>query len=491
MMTNLYKKLLSHTRFRISDVSDRHILLEAESDRGRLLFCPAFRRLQQKAQVFSMESNASVRSRLTHSLEVAQVGRYIADQISIQLMERNWAEKEECAALTTFVETACLMHDIGNPPFGHFGEFAISEWFKLKGAQALKSSFEASGMTRSDSYDARALADFLEFDGNPQGIRIVTKLQRNNDEFGLNLTKTTLAAYLKYVRTSGAKPEEVKSPFVKKCGYFSTEADIIESVWAEFEYASPQRYPLAYIMEAADDIAYCISDLEDSIEKGLLNQYLALSDICKQWLADGCDKLEGAGIITEALSYASSGKKPDGKPYTFTDFRTNLNRALVNHAAEQYIIYHDEVVSGAMSSLISVDSAYGRILDILKGYCRDRVYCHESVQKIELAGYKAISGLLEQFSCILEVGERRFAAALDGKKKDQNGQKIVIESKLLSLFPKRYIQAYRDDLKKLSEDEDFYVKEWVLRAHLITDFISGMTDDFSISTYQNLSGIKM
>lgn len=251
-MTTLYKKLLSHTRFRISDVSDRHILLEAESDRGRLLFCPAFRRLQQKAQVFSMESNASVRSRLTHSLEVAQVGRYIADQISIQLMERNWAEKEECAALTTFVETACLMHDIGNPPFGHFGEFAISEWFKLNGAEALKSSFEASGMAGSDSYTVRALADFLEFDGNPQGIRIVTKLQRNNDEFGLNLTKTTLAAYLKYVRTSGVKPEEVKSPFVKKCGYFSTEADIIVSVWAEFGYGSPQRYPLAYIMEAAD-----------------------------------------------------------------------------------------------------------------------------------------------------------------------------------------------------------------------------------------------
>ena len=141
-MTTIYTKILSNTRFRTSEVSDRHILLEAESDRGRLLFCPAFRRLQQKAQVFSMESNASVRSRLTHSLEVAQVGRYIADQISIQLMEKKLAEKEECAALTTFVETACLMHDIGNPPFGHFGEFAISEWFKINGVDALKCAFE-------------------------------------------------------------------------------------------------------------------------------------------------------------------------------------------------------------------------------------------------------------------------------------------------------------------------------------------------------------
>ena len=407
-MTTIYTKILSNTRFRTSEVSDRHILLEAESDRGRLLFCPAFRRLQQKAQVFSMESNASVRSRLTHSLEVAQVGRYIADQISIQLMEKKLAEKEECAALTTFVETACLMHDIGNPPFGHFGEFAISEWFKINGVDALKCAFEASGVAGAEKYKNQALADFIEFDGNPQGIRIVTKLQRNNDEFGLNLTKTTLAAYLKYVRTSGIKPEEVESPFVKKCGYFSTEVDIVESVWQEFGYNSPQRYPLAYIMEAADDIAYCISDLEDSIEKGLLNQSSALSDIDSQWRSAGYDKLEFSSIITAALTNAANGEKPDGKPYTFTDFRTNLNRALVNHAAEQYIIHHDEVLSGAMSSLISAESAYGKILELLKDYCRDRVYCHESVQKIELAGYKALSGLLEQFSCLLKIGEERF-----------------------------------------------------------------------------------
>lgn len=490
-MTTIYTKILSNTRFRTSEVSDRHILLEAESDRGRLLFCPAFRRLQQKAQVFSMESNASVRSRLTHSLEVAQVGRYIADQISIQLMEKKLAEKEECAALTTFVETACLMHDIGNPPFGHFGEFAISEWFKINGVDALKCAFEASGVAGAEKYKNQALADFIEFDGNPQGIRIVTKLQRNNDEFGLNLTKTTLAAYLKYVRTSGIKPEEVESPFVKKCGYFSTEVDIVESVWREFGYNSPQRYPLAYIMEAADDIAYCISDLEDSIEKGLLNQSSALSDIDSQWRSAGYDKLEFSSIITAALTNAANGEKPDGKPYTFTDFRTNLNRALVNHAAEQYIIHHDEVLSGAMSSLISAESAYGKILELLKDYCRDRVYCHESVQKIELAGYKALSGLLEQFSCLLKIGEERFALALDGQKKDEKGHKIVIESKLLSLFPKRYIQAYRDDLARLSRGESFHVKEWVLRAHLVTDFISGMTDDFSIDTYQTLSGIKL
>lgn len=490
-MSSIYNKLLSNSRFRPSEVSDRHILLEAESDRGRLLFCPAFRRLQQKAQVFSMESNASVRSRLTHSLEVAQIGRYIADQVAIKLVASCLATREECAALTIFVETACLMHDIGNPPFGHFGEFAISEWFRINGKSSIKLALKDSEEEVTTKVSEKALADFYEFDGNPQGIRIVTKLQRNSDEYGLNLTRTTLAAYLKYVRSSGSQKIISNSPFVKKCGYFSTEKEVVESVWAEFGYEKPQRFPLAYIMEAADDIAYCISDLEDSIEKGLLNESVAFDEILKEWkkvkASDGALSL----IITEVLENAARGKKSCGKIFTFTDFRTNLNRELVSHAANQYIASHDEILAGTMSSLISTESECGKILEILKGYCRERVYCHESVQKIELAGYKAISGLLEHFSCLLSVGVERFSCALNMKKRDGKDRQIVIENKLLTLFPRRYIAAYQHELSNTPVNDNYHVAEWVLRAHLVTDFISGMTDDFAITTYQTLSGIKL
>jgi len=490
-VSSIYKKLLSNSRFRSSEVLDRHILLEAESDRGRLLFCPAFRRLQQKAQVFSMESNASVRSRLTHSLEVAQIGRYIADQIAIQLVENGLASREECAALTTFVETACLMHDIGNPPFGHFGEFAISEWFRNNGKLSIKRALKDSEEEVTTKVAAKALADFYEFDGNPQGVRIVTKLQRNTDEYGLNLTKTTIAAYLKYVRSSGSQKAIANSPFVKKCGYFSTEKEIIESVWAEFGYEKPQRFPLAYIMEAADDIAYCISDLEDSIEKGLLNESVAFSEILQQWKRLSSTDGATSCIITEVLENAARGKRACGKVFTFTDFRTNLNRELVTYAANQYIASHDEVLAGTMSSLISAESECGKMLEILKSYCRERVYCHESVQKIELAGYRAISGLLEHFSCLLNIGVERFACALDTKRRDGKERQIVIENKLLTFFPRRYIAAYQHQLANTPVDDNYHVAEWVLRAHLVTDFISGMTDDFAITTYQTLSGIKL
>jgi dGTPase len=193
-----YQKLLSPVRRRTSSRSGRTLLTESESDRGRVLFSPAFRRLQQKAQVFSMEPNAAVRSRLTHSLEVSQVGRYLADEITQRLGPLRLNDMQQ-GALVNFVETACLMHDIGNPPFGHFGEAAIQEWFKKHGAKCVLTSMDLDEKV-APSYAASmnlALADFFQFDGNPQGLRIVSRLQWNTDAFGLNLTKTTLAAFLR------------------------------------------------------------------------------------------------------------------------------------------------------------------------------------------------------------------------------------------------------------------------------------------------------
>jgi dGTPase len=490
-MTTPYATLLTPNRFRSSTVANRNIIAEAESDRGRLLFCAAFRRLQQKAQVFSMEPNAAVRSRLTHSFEVSQMGRYIADLIAKSLHEQALATDDECTALVTFVETSCLMHDIGNPPFGHFGEAAITTWFTEKGEEAIIEACN-TGAGKIGTADPRlksAIADFLEFDGNPQGLRVVTKLQRNSDEFGLNLTKTTIASYLKYVRASGLSAAEIKSPFTKKCGYFQTEAQIVAEIWKHFSYNEPRRFPLAYIMEAADDLAYCISDLEDSIEKGLLNQASALSEIFEQWNANTKTIASHPTFkkIDHILQNAALGH------LTYTDFRTALNREIVEYCAKQYIENHDQVNLGTLPSLIASDSPSGHILNLLKEYCRSKVYCHESVQRVELAGYKAIYGLLENFKCLLTCRFERFSCSLDyGQNKDDIGRQIVVEKKLLTLFPKNYIKVYNDDLKSLDRNcNDFRFREWALRAHLVTDFLAGMTDDFAMSTYRTLSGMRL
>lgn len=485
----LYSTLLTTTRLRMSDVSDRTIVTESESDRGRVLFCAAFRRLQQKAQVFSMEPNAAVRSRLTHSLEVSQLGRYISDEIGNRLGKL--IEPLERAAFVNFVETACLMHDIGNPPFGHFGEAAIQKWFSENGEQSVK---KAMHMTNGElgSDDPRlidTLADFKEFDGNPQGLRIVARLQWNTDEFGLNLTKTSLASFLKYVRRSGDKPGGL---FKKKAGYFFTEETLVKSVWEELNYLKPQRFPLAYVMEAADDIAYCVSDLEDSFEKGLVHEQTALKEIEDSFLKrelslDDKDYLS----IKQALSAVRSGMREDGRPFTYTDFRTSLNRTIVAYVADRYVAEHSAVLDGTLDGLLPLSSPCGAVLDVLKSFCRNHVYGHESIQRTELAGYTAIRGLLDNFAPLLQCSRARFLAALDNQIKDPTGKPIIIESKLLRLFPEKYIKVYRHTIKNHTVDSSGNFLEWNARAHLVVDFISGMTDDFSMTTYRTLAGMRL
>src|SRR5262249_18295837 len=163
----------------------------ADADRGRVLFCAPFRRLQNKAQVFSLETNASVRSRLTHSLEVSSIGRFVAQQaykaFSKTELKRLGLDLNE-RPFITFVETSCLLHDIGNPPFGHFGEIAISGWFHESREKLIPEGIGGAARTTWNKH----YADFEHFDGNPQGFRITTKLQppETGDLNSLNLTAT-------------------------------------------------------------------------------------------------------------------------------------------------------------------------------------------------------------------------------------------------------------------------------------------------------------
>ncbi|MBV6578983.1 dNTP triphosphohydrolase, partial [Acinetobacter baumannii] len=173
------EKLLSYiqpTRLRPSTKGVETLLEATESDKGRVINSPAFRRLQQKAQVFPLEANASVRSRLTHSIEVSHIGRYIAQEI-FSILQKEYGVKdldfERTTAFVNTVETACLLHDIGNPPFGHLGETAIQQWFKDNEIKNFNN------------------ADLCEFDGNPQGFRLI-RLLSGNEAHGLNLTCSLL-----------------------------------------------------------------------------------------------------------------------------------------------------------------------------------------------------------------------------------------------------------------------------------------------------------
>ncbi|MDA8562848.1 dNTP triphosphohydrolase [Mariniblastus sp.] len=242
------------------------------SDHSRIIFSSSFRRLVKKAQVFSLESNTAVRNRLTHSLEVADVGRTIARSVGLELVKIGRIDADDVPCLTSIVENACLMHDIGNPPFGHFGESAIQRWFKELDKNKDKVKVD---LTDDD------LNDQINFDGNPQGFRIATRLHCERDGFSLNLTCATLLASIKYPHSQ--KPD--KGHFAKKIGFFQSENDVYESICSTTGHTPGRRYFLAYLMELADDCCYCLSDIADSFEKQIisLEQYTtAVSTLCQE-----------------------------------------------------------------------------------------------------------------------------------------------------------------------------------------------------------------
>lgn len=498
-----YKNCLSTARMRKSSQSGRTILPESESDRGRVLYSPAFRRLQQKAQVFSMEPNAAVRSRLTHSLEVSQIGRYIADELGLRLKAKERVDVEQQGALVNFVETACLIHDIGNPPFGHFGEAAIQQWFRQKGLATLRSALGHDTASKETSEVAnnheasfkQILTDFDQFDGNPQGFRIVTRLQWNTDKYGLNLTHTTLATFLKYLRS----PMQQKgNDFFKKPGFFVSEQKLVHDVWNHFgiDHKNPRRFPLNYIMEAADDIAYCISDLEDSFEKGIVLKEHAFPEIVSKYkeLSIKYNFSESScehSCISSELDKIILAIKNKDVNYTYTNFRTSLNRTIVNYVVERYMSFEADIASGKLLTLLPENEPPGAILEVLKEYCRTHVYSHNSVQSVELAGYAAITGLLDKFERLLSLSKDDFLTAMSGESDAVKRENLVIESKLLSLFPERQKLVYFDHCQESSEVFPQELWEWNGRAHLVVDFISGMTDDFAVTTYQNLAGMRL
>lgn len=463
--------LIKTNRQRDSATKEREKDTEAESDRGRIIYSPAFRRLQQKAQVFSLESNAAVRSRLTHSIEVSQTGRFIVDLI-ISKSDLKSMDQSECYAFKCFIESACLMHDIGNPPFGHFGEEAIKDWFRINGENKIKKSIE----NITPEKIKYLLSDFINFDGNPQGLRIVSKLQRNRDEFGLNLTSTTLASFMKYVR--GSNNNKGSGAF-KKVGYFNTENKLFNWIFGSDNLND--RHPFSNIIEAADDISYFLSDIEDAVEKKIIQQKESYSKILDIYLD-----------LLEKNKFPKSNKLVnllisiiEDKESTFTDFRIKVSTHFCHTAAENFISKFDEMLNQKYNnSLIEDNSIEGIFLKAMKGFCRLEVYDSRSVQKTEYAGYQAISGLMHYFGEILEVNREEFKSYLENKDYDN---KSLLPPKLYRLIPERYVQTYMDGIK----DDNSDINEWLCRAHLITDYICGMTDHFSMKTYRELTGIEI
>lgn len=459
-------KKLSNQRIRKSTIDRPAVVDDFYSDRSRIIYCSSFRRLQQKAQVFSLEPNSSVHTRLTHSLEVSDLGRTLTNKIAYQLFEKGFIDEKEIPILVAIVENACLLHDLGNPPFGHFGEAAIQEW-----AQNNLSEIAPADVRRDAVFDS-LMADFKEFDGNPQGFRVITKLHTETDRYSLNLTYATLLCTLKYSRMAG---EPQGKGILKKAGYFQTEKDIVEKLWADMGIEPHTRYLLTYIMEAADDIAYCLSDIADGLEKGIITT----EDFRKNFVETWEMLYPGENYGVELPEKIENFNREISVPWS---------RVAIEEAAKNFTEKLELFYAGKEDQLIPKDGI-GRVLETIKCVSRKTLYSSIEAESIELTGHAVITGILRRFEKLLKLSRVNFEKLVEGS----SGKGLDYERRLYNRLGKRYIRAYKyavDDLKG-KNDPDLEVKEWWLRVHLVVDHINGMTDEFALNTYQMLEGIDL
>ena len=467
-MIKNYKDLITSKRLKNSTIVRNAEIEDFYSDRSRIIYCSSFRRLLQKAQVFSLEPNASVRTRLTHSLEVSDLGRSIANKIAYKLNAIELVGAESIQSIVAIVENACLIHDIGNPPFGHFGEAAIRDWAKNEAKKSIPNNLQW------DSEKLQTLmSDFVEFDGNPQGFRTITKLHTERDKYSLNLTYATLLCALKYSRAAG---EQKGDGILKKAGYVQSEKAIVEKMHQELGLSLHHRYPLTYIMEAADDIAYCMSDIADGIEKRILT----ISDFVKLFKEEWENAYPKIDIPV---------KMPVSDTCSFNhDISIPWSRDAMEEAINNYLANHQAIYDGVATSLITEESGIGKVLETIKKVSRKKLYTSFEAESIELTGYAVISGIIHRYERLLKLTCDDFQQIVNS----QNVKGFDIERRLYNRIGKRYIQAYKYELEGMdSSEEDYIVKEWWLRVHLIVDHISGMTDEFALQTYQMLEGINL
>ncbi|MFW5755021.1 MAG: dGTP triphosphohydrolase, partial [Tangfeifania sp.] len=350
-----------------------------QRDYDRIIFSSPFRRMQNKTQVFPLPEHIFVHNRLTHSLEVASVGRSLGNLLA-EILAAEDQENPLIPEIGTIVSTACLAHDLGNPPFGHSGESAISGFFK-KGA----------GMEYKNRLSEGEWKDFTQFDGNANAFRILTHQFKGKRPGGFALTYSTLASIVKY-------PFESVHTSKSKFGYFQSEKEDYLKIAEELEIAQSsqkngiyRRHPLVFLVEAADDICYQVMDLEDACKLGILS-YDRVKELYLRFYDADADKKALASI-------ESTLKKVTDKNEQISYLRAGVIGKLIQESIKIFSENQAKLLEGTFNQTLigSLQNRQSTAMDEVKAVSFSEVYANRSVVEIEIAGFKIIGSLLEEF----------------------------------------------------------------------------------------------
>ena len=461
-----------------------------ERDHDRVLFATPFRRLGDKTQVFPLESNESIRTRLTHSVEVANLARSIGLEVAATFKHRlpEHAERSIPAVL------ACvgLAHDIGNPPFGHQGEYAIRAWFE-RNKDALFEFSEDHSVEGEDAAEMRNdLAsltqqhkkDFLKFEGNAQTLRVLTKLQVMADDLGLNLTLGSLASVMKYVAPSDGLDEDVQA--LKKVGYFASEKSLVKKVRAEVGLRGTARHPIALIMEACDDIAYSVMDAEDAIKKGFVSLNDLLATLSHQPKGKD-DQIPEQDPVIDYLCKVTNWELRELRgeeklhPSELQDvatqkFRVHAIHLMVSAVVEAFGEHYETIMDGSFSGELIKVSKAGKLCSALKKFDRENAFSHKEVLEIELNGYNTLNRLMDYLW--IGISDRKSFEDPSSKRRSP------FSAYVYSRISKNYKRIFENAITEYHGDQPLPIR--YKEMQLLTDMVSGMTDQFCIDLYNDL-----
>lgn len=511
-LVNSVQKYLSSLKGKTGVSNKIHSFM---NDYNRIVYSPSFRRLQDKAQVYPLEQHDYVRTRLTHSIEVSSIAAQLGNITAIKLFSKDNTKKKNIAFQTEkILSCAALLHDIGNPPFGHFGEDAIKTFFeknfdnlkiidysRIKNSKNLPEKLPQKKLIKlkkDNPVYEQLKRDFTIFDGNAQSFRIATKTEMYKPGHSLELTAAVLGAIIKYPFPSDYEEEKWGNP---KFGYFYSENTEFELLKKMKVAELNVRNPLVLLLEAADDICYVTSDLDDAIKKNILTYEMFVKEIQKKKVVD--DKSVKSFIKKFEEFYEKNSYYDDVSAFSLTMQRmlNDLRIRLIGETSETFIENHNLIKKGI--NVVKTDNNCDFLCSQDEEDCYDLlscieskalvewlrelfpkyIYCEREIVENELKGFEIITYLLAEL--VDSVLKLEFDD--NGNVTKRSKKRFPKQYRLFQLISPSFVRTFQKEIKKDGSNELTHI---YYRLKLVIDYISGMTDSYAKEVYEKLRGVK-